>query len=453
MIERPNVLIVFVDQQRWDTLGVNGSPVGLTPNLDRLARRGTRFLLPITNQPVCAPARACLLTGQYATQHGVWRNGIGLGDPAEGSAQYAGPPTLASEFAKAGYETGYAGKWHLAPRSLSEGWVPPQYRAGFQDFWEASNLLEFTSQPFETVLYDGAGNEVRPEGYRVDAMTDRVIDYLRRPKDRPFFFMVSYLEPHHQNDVDEYVAPDEYTSRYRDAYAPPDLRALPGSWPSHLPGYYGCIANLDHNVGRIAQTLEEQGLTENTVVVYTCDHGCHFKTRNAEYKRSCHDSSLRIPLVMWGPGFDRRQVVPEPVGLLDLPPTLLDAAGLPVPETMQGHSLVPLAQRDAATVAGWQNEVFVQISESMVGRAIRSERWTYCATAPGLDGSAVPGSGRYVESHLYDTYADPHQLVNLVGRRQYAEIANQLRTRLLERMQQVGEPAAEIEAFGGNAPP
>lgn len=444
--QRPNVLLVFVDQQRWDTLGVNGSPMDLTPTLDGLARQGIRFQLPITNQPVCAPARACLLTGQYATTHGVWRNGLGL----TGHEQ-----TLATSLKAAGYRTGYIGKWHLAPKEAGQGWVPPAYRGGFADFWEAANLLEFTSQPFETVLYDASGAEVRPPGYRVDAMTDRAIHFLREsatPSGRgdPFCLMVSYLEPHHQNDVDEYVAPEGYAQRYANPFIPPDLRPLPGSWPSQLPGYYGCIARIDENVGRLMATLQEQGLAENTIVVFTCDHGCHFRTRNAEYKRSCHDSSLRVPLVICGAGMNRRLVIPEPVGLVDVAPTLLEAAGVPVPETMQGRSFLPLINRE---VQDWPEEVFAQISESMVGRALRSERWTYCAAAPGAEGNRASGADVYVDSHLYDNFADPHQLVNLVGRRQYQAVCAELRSRLVARMVDAGEPAPAIEAWGGNAPP
>ncbi len=435
--DRPNVLVIFVDQQRWDTLGVNGSPMDLTPNLDRAARQGVRFELPITVQPVCAPARGSLLTGQYATTHGVWRNGLGLTGQER---------TIADCFAAAGYETGYAGKWHLAPKEAGPGWVPPEYRGGFRDFWEAANLLEFTSQPFETVLYDGDGAEVRPPGYRVTAMTDRVIDFLRRPHRDPFLFMVSYLEPHHQNDVDRYVAPEGYAERYANPFVPPDLRALPGTWPAHLPGYYGCIKSIDENVGRIVQTLQEQGLAENTLVVFTADHGCHFRTRNAEYKRSCHDSSLRIPLVLWGAGMNRRQVVPEPVGLVDLPPTLLDAAGLDVPEMMQGRSLLPLIDR---TAADWPGEVFVQISESMVARALRTERWTYCAVALDKQGNRDPAGERYSELFLYDNYADPAQLVNLVGRNGYREIAAHWRERLAARIVEAGEAPAEIVPYPG----
>jgi arylsulfatase A-like enzyme len=454
---RPNILIVFSDQQRWDTLGVNGSPMGLTPHLDRLAREGTRFVLPITNQPVCAPARACLLSGQYATSHGVWRNGFGLAPDT---------PTLATCLAREGYQTGYVGKWHLAGREHGHGAVPPEARGGFADFWEAANVPELVSRPFETVLYDGAGAEVRPPGYRVDATTDRAIAALRhfagrgagggassRLAGRPFVQMVSFLEPHHQNDVDRYVPPEGYEARYANPFVPPDLRPLPGNWQTQLPGYYGCVASLDENVGRLLQALEETGQLEQTIVVYTADHGCHFRTRNAEYKRSCHDASLRIPLVIWGGPFSRRQVVPEPVGLVDLLPTLLDAAGVAIPETAQGRSLLPLARREASACESWPPEVLVQISESCTGRALRSERWTYCVAAPRGAGPAEASSAVYVETHLYDDFADPAQHVNLLGRERYRKVAQGLRERLVARMVAAGEAAPEVRPFEGSMAP
>lgn len=470
MAKQPNVLIIFSDQQRWDTLGVNGSPMELTPHLDGLARRGTRFLLPITNQPVCAPARACLLTGKYATTHGVWKNGAG---------HIAGQETLATRLAGAGYATGYVGKWHLAPPGNGPGHTEPEYRGGFADFWEAANLLEFTSQPFETVLYDHDGKEVRPPGYRVDAMTDRTIEAMRQLKStgKPFFQMVSFLEPHHQNDVDRYVPPEGYEERYANPFVPQDLRPLPGNWAQQLPGYYGCVRSLDENVGRLLDALEEMGERENTIVVYTADHGCHFRTRNTEYKRSCHDASLRIPLVISGPGFDARQIVPEPVGIVDLMPTLLDTCGVDAPDGVQGRSYLPLVRREAAAIDGWQEETFVQISESGTARAIRSERWTYCVAAPAGHGAShsptgpqalpsnltpaaaaprvtgTPSSETYVETHLYDNFADPFQHTNLLGRTHYREVATKLRERLLERMTASGESAPEIQPYAGQTPP
>jgi arylsulfatase A-like enzyme len=441
---RPNVLIVFADQQRWDTLGANGHPMGLTPNLDALARRGTRFLMPFTNQPVCAPARATLLTGRYGTSHGVWRNGIGLAP---------GTPTLATRLGGAGYRTGYVGKWHLAPAESGRGAVPAAYRGGFEDFWEAANALEFTSQPFDTVMFDADDTPVRTPGYRVDACTDRAIEMLRHltADEAPFLAMVSFLEPHHQNDVDQYVAPEGYAERYASPFVPPDLRPLPGSWGQHLPGYYGAIQSLDENVARLLDALRELGRLDDTIVIYTADHGCHFKTRNREYKRSCHDSSIKVPMVIAGPGFDRRQVVPEAVGLVDVCPTILDACGVDA-SGVQGQSFLGLVSRDASTCETWADDAFVQISESGVGRALRTSRWTYGVLAPDLQGSAVPSADSYLETHLYDNFADPTQHVNLIGRQGYDDVRATLRARLLACMADAGEAPAEVREWGTTTP-
>src|SRR5690606_25144142 len=147
-----------------------------------------------------------------------------------------------------------------------------------------------------------------------------------------------------------------------------------------------------------------------------------------EYKRSCHDASIRVPLAIQGPGFDGGGQVRELVSLIDVPPTLLDAAGLPVPPEMQGRSFVPLTRggRD-----GWPTEVFVQISESQVGRAIRTHRWKYSVSAPGRDAWNDSGSDRYVEEFLYDLEADPHELVNLAGLEAFRDLAAELRERLV----------------------
>ena len=430
----PSVLIFFTDQQRWDTVGVYGSPMNLTPNLDALARKGTLFQVAITNQPVCAPARACLWTGMYQTKHGVWRNGIGLSPEI---------PTIAHHFKKAGYIVGYIGKWHLSPGKLGAGFVPPEYRGGFVDLWEAANVLEFTSHPYEGAIYDADGKEIRFSNiYRTDFLTQRAIRFLKEVGDKPFLLVISYLEPHQQNDWNRFVAPEGYAAKFANPFVPHDLRPFPGDWQKELPDYYGCVARLDENLGEILKALAELGRLDDTIIVFTTDHGCHFRTRNAEYKRSAHEGSVRIPLVIAGPGFNRSMVVPEVVSLVDVAPTLLEAVGLPVPKEMQGKSLLPLVERK---VEGWRNEVFIQISESMVGRALRTERWKYCVVAPDKEGPRDPSSDRYVEWQLYDLYADPFELVNLAGRREYREIAAQLRERLKALMVEAGEPEPKIE--------
>lgn len=429
---KPNVLIFFTDQQRWDTVGVYGSPLNLTPNLDAMAKEGTVFNFAFTNQPVCAPARGCILTGQYATTHKVWRNGLGL--KVEDN-------TLAYCFKKAGYEVGYIGKWHLSPDELGPGYVPPEYRAGFEDYWEVANLLEFTSHPYDTNLYDKDGKLIHIDGYRVDALTERVINFIEQPHNNPFFLIVSYLEPHHQNDMNRFVAPDGYRERYINSFVPHDLRPFPGDWQEQLPDYYGCIARLDECFGKIVETLKSKDIFENTIIVFLSDHGCHFRTRNTEYKRSCHESSVRIPLIIHGPGFNKSLVIPELVGLIDIAPTLLDAVGIPIPESMQGKSLIPLINRD---IKDWKNEVFIQISESCVARAIRTERWKYCVIAEDKNGWLDSKSDTYVEYQLYDLYADPYELINLAGRREYRNIANELKERLLHRVEEIEGERPEI---------
>ena len=424
---RPNVIVIFTDQQRWDTTGVHGNPLGLTPTFDRMAQAGTHLFHNFTCQPVCGPARASLQTGLYATATGSYRNLIPL-DP--------GHKTMAHHFGAAGYDTGYIGKWHLA----SGDPVPAAERGGY-DHWLASNLLEFTSDAYDTVVYDADGAPVRLPGYRVDALMDAAIRYVDGHQADPFFLFVSFLEPHHQNHTDAYPAPDGYEARYIDRWTPPDLAALGGTVPQHLPGYYGMVRRLDEALGRLLDALRSLAMLENTIVLFTSDHGCHFKTRNGEYKRSAHDGSIRTPAALIGPGFDGGGRVTALTSLVDVPPTLLDAAGLDVPEVMQGRSVLPLLR--GGTV-DWPGEVFVQISESQVGRAIRTDRWKYAVRAPEADAWNDAGAATYVEDALYDLLADPYELTNVAGMPVFGDVAQDLRARLIARMVAVGEAAPQI---------
>jgi arylsulfatase A-like enzyme len=424
---RPNVIVFFTDQQRWDTTGVHGNPLDLTPNFDRMAREGTHANYAFTCQPVCGPARSCLQTGLYATTTGCFRNGIPLPE---------GTKTIAHYFREAGYRTGYIGKWHLAAEEpVSEA------RRGGYEYWLAANALEHSSDAYDTVVYDGANRPVKLPGYRVDALTDAAIRYIDEHKNEPFFLFVSYLEPHHQNHRDDYPAPDVYRGKYAGRWMPPDLAALGGTAHQHLDGYCGMVKRLDDALGRLLDALKSLELTENTIVLFTSDHGCHFKTRNAEYKRSCHESSIRIPLAITGPGFNQGGQIRELVSLIDIPPTLLDAAGLDVPAHMQGRSIMPLVRGDRSE---WPSDVFVQISESHVGRAIRTKRWKYAVHAPDKNGRKDPGSDVYEELFLYDLEADPYELTNLIHMQSHRAVADVLKQRLIKRMVEAGEAAPEI---------
>ena len=437
----PNVLVFFSDQQRADTCGCYGQRMDVTPNLDAMAAEGVRFEYAFTCQPVCGPARACLQTGKYATEVGCYRNDIALP---------LGETTLANWFSDAGYEVGYIGKWHLASEGPEADYtvsaVPPERRGGYKDFWLASDVLEFTSHGYDGHFFDGDGKQVDWKGYRADRQTDFVLDYLRtRDGERPFFLFVSYIEPHHQNDNNRFEGPQGSQKRFAGHDTPPDLEDTGGDWRENYPDYLGCCASLDQNLGRIRAALAQLGRAEDTLILYTSDHGCHFKTRNAEYKRSCHDDSIRIPLVACGPGFRGGQVVrDELVSLMDVPPTLLAAGGVPEPATMHGRPLQELA---AGHAEGWPQEAFVQISESQIGRAIRTKRWTYSVSVPNdgpWSGCASPGSDVYHEEYLYDLENDPYQKCNLVREAAHAAVRTELAATLKRRMVEAGEPEPAI---------
>lgn len=442
--EKPNVLFLFSDQQRWDTCGCYGQRLNVTPNLDRLAQEGVLFEHSFTCQPVCGPARACLQTGRYATETGVFTNHRVLPENM---------PTIAKELSAQGYDTGYLGKWHLASTGKSGGpddfrtlAVPPERRGGYKDFWLAADALEHTSHSYDGYMFDADGNRRDfPEGgYRVDVETDWALEFLdtRRNQSKPFFFFISWLEPHHQNDHNHYEGPHGWRENFADFAHPGDLIDLDGDWREEYPDYLACCRSLDQNVGRLRDKLEELGLAENTLIIYTSDHGSHFRTRNAEYKRSCHDGCIRIPLIACGPGFKGGQRVEEMVSLIDLPPTVLKAAGLNVPGYMRGRPLQPLAAGEA--VPDWPEEVFLQISENHVGRAIRTNRWKYSVRAPDKNGKDDAGSDVYMEDFLYDLHSDPYERNNLVKDPGLKKVRTELAERLIARMQQAGEKPPQI---------
>ena len=434
---RPNVIFYFSDQQRWDTCGCYGQALPITPNLDRMAAEGVRFEHAFTCQPVCGPARAVLQTGKWATEVGCFRNDIAL--PTD-------EVTIADLFHEAGYETAYIGKWHLASTGKEHNYktraIPPERRGGYRDHWLAADVLEFTSHGYDGHMFDADMNRVDFTGYRADCQTDFVLDYLREcDGERPFFFMTSYIEPHHQNDRNRYEGPDGSKERWADYEVPGDLVGTEGNWRENYPDYLGCCHSLDENLGRVMAELEVQGIAENTVVLYTSDHGSHFRTRNAEYKRSCHDGCLRIPMVAWGPGFGGGRVIEEMASLIDVPATLLAAGGIETPESFGGRPLQGLVDGMATD---WPEEVFAQISESQVGRCIRTRKWKYSVVAPGMAGGRDPDSDTYVEEYLYDLEADPHEKSNLVADLAFAGVRAELAATLKRRMVEAGESEPEI---------
>ncbi len=425
-----NVVFFFTDQQRYDTTGMAHNPCGLTPNFDRMAMDGAYAEYAFTPQPVCGPARAALQTGKYATATGNFHNGVVL------SREHK---TMADYFNEAGYDTGYIGKWHLAEGRHA---IPRDQRGGYQ-WLLGANSLEHTSTAYDTLVYDNDNNPVRLPGYRVDALTDAAIRYIDDKKDsgKPFFLFLSFLEPHFQNCFDDFPAPDIYKN-IPAGYMPPDLGSLKGTAWEHLGGYYGMVKRLDEALGRIRDCLKSLHMEENTILIFSTDHGCHFKTRNKEYKRSCHESSVRIPLAFYGGPFTSGGKLREKVSLVDLAPTLLDACGIPVPEDMQGRSIMPWIRREITTPS--HKDIFIQISESQVGRAIRTDRWKYSVEAFDKSPSRDPGSMEYTETFLYDLEHDPYELHNLIESEAHRKVCEILAEKLKKCMAEAGEAVPVI---------
>jgi arylsulfatase A-like enzyme len=269
------------------------------------------------------------------------------------------------------------------------------------------------------------------------------VQFIEQKHDKPWLLFLSQLEPHRQNDVDAFVPPKRYEGKYVDPYIPEDLRKLPGNWRSRIPGYYGCVQAIDDCVGTLVAALEKTGHIDDSVVLFFSDHGCTFRTRFGEYKRSPHDSSIRVPFVIAGPGFGQSAVINEVVSLVDLTPTLLDAAGIRPPSRMRGKPLGPLAPDPDARKA-WDSTAYFQISQSICGRGIRTREWCYCAFDPSVKHGNAEHSEHYQDFALYSIASDPNEMLNLVGRPEYKDIADQLREELRKRIIAAGEPEPTI---------
>lgn len=445
---KKNIILYFTDQQRWDTIGVYGQKLEITPFLDSLANEGTIFDNAYSPQPVCGPFRSMLQSGLYPTTTGCFKNNIMLPHDIK---------TLANYMDDAGYENAYVGKWHLASLGPSYGQfihnyettaIPLEFRGGYKGFWRASDVLEATSHGYGGFIFDENGNKIEFDGYRVDAITNFGIEFIENyDSEKPFFLTISHIEPHHQNDHNTYEGPIGSKERFKDFELPKDLVEL--SHPEsdayeEYPDYLGQCRSLDDNLNRLVNKLKEKGIYENTVIIYFSDHGSHFKTRNRDenrnggddYKRSAHSSASHVPLIIHGPGFNTGKRIEDVVSTASLPKTILSIAGIEVGKKMVGEDLTILINNEEMT----RDEVaFIQISESRVGRAIRTPKYLYAVVAPDKNGFDFMDSDVYKDDFLYDIEKDPYEINNLVDDSNYKSIILELRKILVKEMKKIGE--------------
>lgn len=437
---KQNIIFYFTDQQRADTCGCYGQELPITPYLDTLAQEGVCFDHAFSAQPVCGPCRALFQTGLYPTQTGCFRNNKMLPHTVK---------TLANYLEEAGYETAYVGKWHLASDGELETKpvidhattaIPLEYRGGYTGFWRAADLLEFTSHGYDGYVFDENNQKLEFHGYRADCITDYALEYLeQKTSDKPFFMTISYIEPHHQNDHDCYEGPEGSKERFKNCKLPPDLQALGGDAAKEYPDYLGACASLDENLGRLVAKLKDMGIYDNTVIVFAADHGSHFRTRNQDshlngyddYKRSGHDACLQVPLVIAGGGYTGGVKVDALVSTASLPKSILAMAGVDVGDAMVGENLLDVVHTPKPDA---EQSVFAQISESRVGRIVRTRDFLYGVYAPGVNGGAVGACDCYSDDYLYDMRNDPYQLENRIHDPAYITIKVELRQLLLKKI-------------------
>lgn len=417
MADQPNVLYVFADQWRAQATGYAGNRQVLTPTVDALAAESINVVNAVAGISVCCPARACLLTGQHALTHGVFTNDVHLSDDAV---------SMGKLFKAAGYATAYIGKWHVDGRGR-DGYIPPESRQGF-DYWKA---LECTHDYNHSYYYCNDETEPRLwEGYDAAAQTRDAQRYLRsHDNGRPFLLVLSWGPPHAPYDT----APPDYRAQYSPdeiqlrPNVPEEMAASARAW---LAGYYAHCTALDTCLADLLQTLEEEGLAENTILVFTSDHGDMLGSQGEVKKQRPWDESIRVPfLLRWPARFGRTGRTVH--GLLDTPdilPTLLSLCDLSVPETVEGlnfadHLAGGADPSDGAAVI-YCPHPFGQYPAAQGGReyrGLRTRRYTYVRD---LEGPWL----------LYDNETDPYQLTNLVARPDQAGLVAELDARLTARL-------------------
>ena len=422
--DRPNVLILHTDQWRAQALGYAGDPNAKTPHIDRLAGESANLRLAVSGMPVCTPHRASLLTGQRPLTHGVFMNDVQLDTAAV---------SIAEVFAAEGYETGYIGKWHVDGRGRLSCIPPGGRRQGF-DYWKAN---ECTHDYHHSVYYAGADTARRVwDTYDTIAQTRAAQAYLRTQagKTQPFFLMVAYGTPH----APYHTAPQ----RYRAMFDPEKIElrpnvpdALAEQARRDLAGYYAHAAALDEMVGEIRATLEELRLAENTVILFTSDHGDLLGSHGAYKKQQPYDESIRVPMLIHDPTPDGAQ--PGTYDALmnseDIMPTVLGLTDVRVPESVEGADLGPYlrgrtSEADTAAVITCV-QPFGQWRRARGGReyrGLRTTRYTYTRT---LDGPW----------QLFDNEADPYQLDNKAEDPAYADVRQALDALLQERLDAHGD--------------
>ncbi len=445
--EQPNIIVVLVDDLRWDEMGAAGHPFLQTPNIDRIAREGTMFLNAFATTPICSPSRAALLTGQYVSTNGIVDN-------TDRSARSHAMATFPQALQRAGYETAFIGKWHMGNDHTP--------RPGF-DYWVA---LPGQGEAIDPELNEN-GTLTRVDGYVTDLLTDRLIGFIETEREAPFFALLAHKALHPNiRQLDDgstaalsrsgFIPAQRHEGMYADAVVPrrPSAGVPPADKPA-LARQIGEMAPLgadtgtpdrtvrqraemlmavDDSLGRILESLESRGALDNTVVVFTSDHGYFYGEHGLSgERRLAYEETSRIPLLVRYPEIAAPgSTHDELTQIIDLAPTFVELAGETPDVSLQGRSLLPVFAGDPEP---WRDAIFIEYFSDTVFRrirnmgyqAVRTERYKY------IEYNELEGM-----DELYDLETDPYEIENLIDDPAATEILATMRGRLAELRTETG---------------
>jgi len=446
-----NVVFILLDDLRFDGMGFLQPGLLKTPNIDKLARGGTYFPNAVVNSSLCSPSRTTILTGQTPRNHRIVDNN----DKSAGGDSERGLTFFPSYLQQAGYQTAFIGKWHIGaatdkPRLGFDKWVSFKGQGSY-----------FPSTGGEgrrggSTTLDVDGKDVPQKGYITDELTDYAIDWLSTERDpnKPFFLYLSHKAVHsgatpaarhaHQYDNVNFTLPDTA------ANTPENYRGKPlwvynqrNSWhgieypynsdqkmTDYLRQYYATLSSVDESVGRVLDYLKKNGLEKDTLIVFTSDNGYMIGDHGLIDKRAAYEASVRVPLVVYGPGFvPAGRTNPARIRNLDYAPTFLALANVPAPSQFEGQNVLPLISGQVRP-QDWKAQDFVY--EYYWEWSFPSTPTTFAITREGL--KYIQYHGVYDLDELYDLSNDPTEKVNLTDDPAYQDRKATLRTALFQQL-------------------
>jgi N-acetylglucosamine-6-sulfatase len=430
--KRPNFVFILTDDQRYDAMSCAGHPFMHTPNMDRIANEGVRFKNAFVTLSLCAPSRACFLTGQYPHKNGIIHNSVAMMNP--------GVTTYPELLQKAGYDTAFIGKWHFGGKET------PQ--PGFNRWVSFKGQGVYKDPPINV-----DGEHVEASGYMTDILTDYAVEFLKQPRgDKPFLLYLPHKACHAPM-----MPPARYSKLYSDVkiprpanfndnhegrpewfklgmekgHDPKDTLSNPELFDDYVRNYCRTIMGVDDGIGRIFKTLEEMGELDNTVIVFAGDNGFFLGEHHRVDKRTANEESMRIPMLMRYPKLVKPGTVSDDIVLnIDVAPTFLELAGVKVPDFVQGRSWCGLFKGGKKE---WRKDFLYEyyvdpgFPRTPKMYAVRNDHWKYIEYPEVND---IP--------ELYDLKNDPTEMHNLVKDPKYTDVLTGMRKRLAELKTETG---------------